>query len=743
MRIQPHRHRLYIEREKRELRFAGEVKVDAAQFDPESQKKLAEQTDTPKDEVKTPEQRAEESANAANDAIAKHNAFASKMTPDMAARLRDEIGGFMRTTVESFDRNGTEGLSVKEYDAYKANVESQIDQMFQSMGSSAQQVEQQATQQAEAEAQKAEQSAGNSELMGKSLEEIEAMLQQPLEALKDLAEINLETADAATLQQQLSLYQENVQAVQSVQEAVQQRGAIASSFHAKATEQMKTMSAEAETASASAAVAAGAATGAAIGVWGFGIGAFVGAGLGAAAGAIAYGIGRGLAAAALHAEKQKIADRVNAAVTRERTAIAAAREQVGGADGLGKLAAQGEQVNAAPEALRIRTDEKTAGETADIRDLADRTGNDQRETETKLGELENAIDSTEQADSKIDAAIATASASDNPEQRSAVDELRAKRDEIGDARMQMEDAREALSLRLGDFSEFIGQLQSTEEGVRISNEEEHARLDDLDQQLGGDVLVANVRTAQFQEQLGEDGARLAELPNIEPEAFFSAKTWSAGFDGFAAGVRFAIHEGIVPLIDAASASLKEVPVVGSLGYGLDVVSGVLEGVGDLGEGVATMLGHPVQTATGLATALGTAEGWRQIGGAIVSYEDFAKGNVGKGIGKIGLNILMTATGVGAAAKGAQAARIGYVASRAAGAGVLRSSAKAAWIGARVGSIELAQGTAKIPGNVAAGRPQPRPRHQKSRIEQTYRRNEYDRIGVGRHREVDCRDRFVR
>src|SRR5690348_9256162 len=98
------RHRFRPEGEARLARFADEVKLDRSHVDPEAAAKLAETTDAPAD--RTPEERVEEAVKSANDAIARHNEFASKLSPEMRAALRQELGAFMATTIDGFDKNG-------------------------------------------------------------------------------------------------------------------------------------------------------------------------------------------------------------------------------------------------------------------------------------------------------------------------------------------------------------------------------------------------------------------------------------------------------------------------------------------------------------------------------------------------------------------------------------------------------------------------------------------------------------
>ncbi|KKT18597.1 MAG: hypothetical protein UW03_C0037G0018 [Candidatus Peregrinibacteria bacterium GW2011_GWA2_43_8] len=172
------------------------------------------------------------------------------------------------------------------------------------------------------------------------------------------------------------------------------------------------------------------------------------------------------------------------------------------------------------------------------------------------------------------------------------------------------------------------------------------------------------------------------------------------------------------LLDPASKWLKEVTkdipvlnVITEVGANviIDFPSGVIEGAGELVNGVATMIAHPVDAIAGIGTLIGrnpqtgewslssAGNAWREMGKALIAYENFEKGEVGKGVGKVALNVLLTATGIGAGAKGAQAASIAYSVARASGAGVARASLRAAGTGARLFAGEFSHGVARLPG----------------------------------------------
>jgi len=164
---------------------------------------------------------------------------------------------------------------------------------------------------------------------------------------------------------------------------------------------------------------------------------------------------------------------------------------------------------------------------------------------------------------------------------------------------------------------------------------------------------------------------------------------------------------------------KDIPVVNVFGEVLanvpiGLVSGVAEGVSELTSGINMIISHPLDTLNGLGGLIGRnpANGdwsfgtagttWRELWGVLIAYDEFAEGNIGKGLGKVALNVLLTATGGGAALKGAQGAVMIYSAARLAGAGVARAGLRAAGTGARVFAVEFSSGVAGLPRWVGSG-----------------------------------------
>jgi len=144
------------------------------------------------------------------------------------------------------------------------------------------------------------------------------------------------------------------------------------------------------------------------------------------------------------------------------------------------------------------------------------------------------------------------------------------------------------------------------------------------------------------------------------------------FNYIGKGIHLVVVDGACWTLDTASKKLnemvKDVPILRdaikvATTVLIDIPSGALEGAGELLEGVATMISHPIESLKGMGALIGrdpsTGE-WslktagnslKEIAKALIAVEDFKKGNYGKAVGKILLNVLTTVTGAGAAAAG--------------------------------------------------------------------------------------------
>lgn len=166
-----------------------------------------------------------------------------------------------------------------------------------------------------------------------------------------------------------------------------------------------------------------------------------------------------------------------------------------------------------------------------------------------------------------------------------------------------------------------------------------------------------------------------------------------------------VTEGI-PIINTGATVIANIPI--------GLVAGVLEGCGELVQGVNMIIDSPIRTLEGMGALLGrdpmtnewslstAGTSWKELGKALLAWEDFAEGDIGKGIGKVGLNLLLTATGAGAAIKGSAKAATVFTVARGAGSGVVRAGAMAAGAGIRVFAVEFSSGLARMPGEAASG-----------------------------------------
>jgi len=165
------------------------------------------------------------------------------------------------------------------------------------------------------------------------------------------------------------------------------------------------------------------------------------------------------------------------------------------------------------------------------------------------------------------------------------------------------------------------------------------------------------------------------------------------------------------VIDWAGVIVANIPI--------GLVSGVCEGVGELISGVNMLVAHPLDTAVGMGALIGrnpsngewsfgtAGNSWKEFGKALLAWDEFADGNVGKGFGKFALNVALTATGAGAAAKAVTPARALYISLRAGaegvkGMGVAYSGLRAGLEFSKVFAVEFSSGVAKIPGETISG-----------------------------------------
>lgn len=310
--------------------------------------------------------------------------------------------------------------------------------------------------------------------------------------------------------------------------------------------------------------------------------------------------------------------------------------------------------------------------------------------------------------------------------------------ELGTARSEEEGAKLALSRKKEEVEPGITNIDQylektlnpslnalntsirSLEIAKLKNGTEHERIEAEYGEMFDTLEVVNHTAADIVLETSQQNSKLIEGLDMYVHSLDNVEIEGPGLWDATAGLFFGkAKDGLCGMIiDPASAWIKDVtkdiPVVNVLteivaNLVLDLPSGMIEGAGELVSGISTMLAHPVNAVVGLGALIGrdprtgewSAENagtaYKAIGLALISYDHFEKGEVGKGIGKVAFNVLLTATGVGAAAKGAQAAEIAYAVAKTAGSSTLRASGKAAITGASVFSRELVGGLVKLPG----------------------------------------------
>ncbi|MDP7069379.1 MAG: hypothetical protein QF815_02525, partial [Candidatus Peribacteraceae bacterium] len=158
---------------------------------------------------------------------------------------------------------------------------------------------------------------------------------------------------------------------------------------------------------------------------------------------------------------------------------------------------------------------------------------------------------------------------------------------------------------------------------------------------------------------------------------------------------------------------KNIPVLREITFAatnvlLGIPSGLIAGTGELLGGISTLIGHPVQTVNGIGALFGqnpdisAGTAWSELGKALIAYDEFGEGNIGKGVGKVALNVLLTVTGASAATAGAKAGAIALRVAKAAGANTVKASLKAAATGTNVAVRSFGAGAVRAPGNIIRG-----------------------------------------
>jgi hypothetical protein len=269
----------------------------------------------------------------------------------------------------------------------------------------------------------------------------------------------------------------------------------------------------------------------------------------------------------------------------------------------------------------------------------------------------------------------------------------------------------------------IAKLQSGDQREQVQAEYAVVldTIDQADEEIANNVLQNNLSNEQQLQALEEQAAFLDTVEIDKPNVWNA--TGGLLFSKVGEGWTLLTKEVICgSLLDPTSKFLKnvtkDIPVLNvvtnaGMSIVLDMPSGLIEGAGELVSGVTMLVAHPADSAVGMASLVGrdpktgkwssdtSSNAWKEMGKALIAYKYFERGEIGKGIGKVGFEVLLTATGIGAAAHGAKGAKVAYLASRVGGVGAVRSAAKATGTAAKIFVTDFAEGVAKLPGEAVS------------------------------------------
>ena len=246
-----------------------------------------------------------------------------------------------------------------------------------------------------------------------------------------------------------------------------------------------------------------------------------------------------------------------------------------------------------------------------------------------------------------------------------------------------------LDQHIGLLTNAMIQYTDSKEEVMKHYAESFRIYDNIDEAVDSAVLAHSLANTQM---IGNIDYQLGNLRNMKiekPSGFigFFESTIGVGLSTVGAGVSSAGEWMIQQSVDLDhELSLAKENGWGPVKYwsakiALEIVSapiGVAGGLTEMGGGLITMIGQPINTVSGLGSLIGrnpaTGEWswetagttWKSLGLAMIQYEHFSNGRIGVGIGKIFPDIVFTLTGAGALAKGGKAAKVAYMTARAEG-----------------------------------------------------------------------------
>ena len=288
---------------------------------------------------------------------------------------------------------------------------------------------------------------------------------------------------------------------------------------------------------------------------------------------------------------------------------------------------------------------------------------------------------------------------------------------------QVEPAIAGLDASIANLETEKLEFATTKEQIKSYYEQAFNNYDAIDEEVDSAVLRNNLANDRVLASLKSQQAALNNVNLAPPSGVTGAFEATIGVPlSMAGGAINMAGEGLLDQATWLSDTLERArPEMNTGVYVLarartEIVGatiGVAGGLFEMAGGIVTLAAHPIDTAKGLGSLVGlnpnvsAGEAWEGMGKALISYEDFKKGRIGVGIGKLFANVATTVTGAGALGAGGKAGATAYTAARAAGAGVTRSMAKAGVAGTKGAAIYTgaavksgAKGAVALPGNIA-------------------------------------------
>jgi hypothetical protein len=275
------------------------------------------------------------------------------------------------------------------------------------------------------------------------------------------------------------------------------------------------------------------------------------------------------------------------------------------------------------------------------------------------------------------------------------------------------------------------QYATSKEQIMAHYENAFKKYDEIDAGVDDAVMKNNLANEKLSAALEAQKKSIQSI-NLESPGLYDA-TLGAAFSMAGGGVMMG-GEWLIDQAKWLSSSLESARgEMGTFSYvaariGVEILStpiGVAGGIVEIGGGLLTMVGNPAQTATAMGSLIGrdpasgnwswdnAGHAWTEMGKALIAYEDFSKGRIGVGVGKLFTNVVTTVTGAAAVSKGGQAAVAAAKAARAAGKGVIVTTGAAAKAGVtaggraalqvgREGFAKAGKAAAAVPGKLRAG-----------------------------------------